>query len=228
MANALTLGALRAANVARNVEWDSGAEKVSATFRTTELAGEVGEICNVVKKLERERIGIRGSRDTIEHLAEEIADGIITLDLVAMHYGIDAERAVIAKFNRTSDANGLQTKLPVEPASVPDNTVISRVEAWARREMQNASTPADRELMSLVTHRVATAFMPETIGNPKDGADDRIRQAYRLGQEHMRDRAARVNVDRAGREWVRESLWGRIATDLAARISRLAIEDYAP
>ncbi|MFT4129930.1 MazG-like family protein [Labrys sp. (in: a-proteobacteria)] len=117
MPNALTLGALRAANIARNVEWDIGGEKLSATFRTTELAGEVGEICNVVKKLERERIGVRGSRDTIEHLAEEIADGIITLDLVAMHYGIDAERAVIGKFNRTSEANGLQTRLSSWPVA---------------------------------------------------------------------------------------------------------------
>jgi hypothetical protein len=55
-----------------------------------------------------------------------------------------------------------------------------------------------------------------------------VLQAYRLGQEHMRDRAARTNIDRTGREWVRESLWDRIAADLSAKIESLAIEDLAP
>lgn len=102
---------LRDANIARDKEWNTGAERLSLTFRATELAGEVGEACNVVKKLERERLGIAGSRDTIEHLAEELADILICTDLLAMDAGIDLQAAVAAKFNATSEKVGLRTKL---------------------------------------------------------------------------------------------------------------------
>lgn len=101
---------LRAANVARNVELVAGNE-LSLSFRGNELAGETGEACNVIKKLERERLGIRGSRATIDQLAEELADVIICADLTAMAVGIDLEKAVRDKFNATSAKIGLQTRL---------------------------------------------------------------------------------------------------------------------
>lgn len=103
-------GTLRAANEARQVEWDAG-NQLSAAYRGNELAGEVGEACNVIKKLERERLGIRGSRDTVDHLAEELADVIICVDLLAMHYGINLDAAVARKFNATSEKVGLKTRL---------------------------------------------------------------------------------------------------------------------
>lgn len=101
---------LRAANRARDVEW-SGEKKISPSFRGNELAGEVGEACNVIKKLERERLGLRGSRDTVEHLAQELADIMICVDLIAMDYRIDLDQAVSDKFNATSEKNGLKTRL---------------------------------------------------------------------------------------------------------------------
>src|SRR6185312_713091 len=67
---------LREANAARQLEWDSGG-KLDGLFKATELGGEVGEALNVVKKLERERMGLPGSRDTIEHLGQELADVLI-------------------------------------------------------------------------------------------------------------------------------------------------------
>jgi NTP pyrophosphatase (non-canonical NTP hydrolase) len=105
---------LRAANVARQAEWDPS-DKITLTYRLNELAGETGEACNVGKKIERERLGIRGSRDTIEHLAEELGDVVICADLVAMAEGIDLDAAVAAKFNATSEKVGLKTRL-VAPA----------------------------------------------------------------------------------------------------------------
>lgn len=101
---------LREANQARQQEWDPG-DKITLTYRATELAGEIGEACNVIKKLERERLGIRGSRGTKEQLAEELADGVICLDLIAMHEGIDLDEAVRNKFNATSEQVGLKTRL---------------------------------------------------------------------------------------------------------------------
>lgn len=101
---------LRKANVARNAEWDAGG-KLSLSFRGNEIAGEVGEACNVIKKLDRERMGLVGSRDTIAHLAEELADVVICADLIAMHEGIDLAAAIEAKFNATSEKVGLKTRL---------------------------------------------------------------------------------------------------------------------
>lgn len=101
---------LRSANIARQNEWDQD-NQISAAYRGNELAGEVGEACNVIKKLERERLGILGSRATVGELADELADVLICADLVAMHYGIDLEAAVARKFNATSEKVGLQTRL---------------------------------------------------------------------------------------------------------------------
>lgn len=74
---------LREANIARQAEWDAG-NAITLTYRANELAGEMGEACNVIKKLERERLGIRGSRATLLQLAEELADVVICADLTAM------------------------------------------------------------------------------------------------------------------------------------------------
>jgi NTP pyrophosphatase (non-canonical NTP hydrolase) len=101
---------LRAANLARNREWDPQG-KISLTFRSTELAGEIGEVCNEVKKLERERLGLKGSRTSLAKLAAELADGLICLDLLAMEFGIDLAEAVRAKFNATSEERGLEVWL---------------------------------------------------------------------------------------------------------------------
>jgi len=106
----LSLEVLRSANQRRQKEWDQK-DVIDLSYRGNELAGEVGEACNVIKKLERERLGIGGSRDTIEHLAEELADVIICADLIAMKIGIDLGAAVVAKFNKTSEANRLSTRL---------------------------------------------------------------------------------------------------------------------
>src|ERR1051326_2562917 len=94
------LRALRRANIERQAAWCPD-EVPDLMFRTNELAGETGEVCNVAKKLERERKGWRGTRDTTEHLAEELADVVICADLVAINAGINLDEAVIAKFNAT-------------------------------------------------------------------------------------------------------------------------------
>jgi NTP pyrophosphatase (non-canonical NTP hydrolase) len=104
------LSELRKANKIRQQEWDTD-NKISIEYRGNELAGEAGEACNVVKKLARERMGIRGSRATPEQLAEELADVIICVDLIAMAFDIDLEEAVVSKFNATSEKVGLSTKI---------------------------------------------------------------------------------------------------------------------
>lgn len=110
--NDLTFGALRAANEEREKLWCADGDPVpDLLFRAVELGGEVGEALNVVKKLERERHGWRGSRASKEDLASELADVIICADLLASAAGIDLAAAVAEKFNATSEKVGLPTRL---------------------------------------------------------------------------------------------------------------------
>lgn len=106
----LSIAELQRAHVERQEEWCPD-QKPDLSFRGNELGGECGEAQNVIKKLERERHGWRGSRDTVEHLAEELGDVIHCAVLCAITAGIDLEPAVIAKFNSTSEKNGLATRL---------------------------------------------------------------------------------------------------------------------
>ena len=95
--------ALREANFARQQEWD---------LLTSGVMGGGPSQCPT---LERERIGIRGSRATPEQLAEELADVVVCVDLIAMHVGLDLGKAVADKFNATSEKYGLATRLAGSP-----------------------------------------------------------------------------------------------------------------
>lgn len=114
---------LREANQARHEEWATG--EISLSYRGNELAGEVGEameafvemgastgrVCNTLKKFDREKMGMVGSRATHHALAEELADVMICVDLIAMQFGIDMREAVRDKFNATSVKYGLKTRM---------------------------------------------------------------------------------------------------------------------
>lgn len=102
---------LRLANRARQDQWENAHDKLSLAYFGNAIAGEVGEACNVIKKLERERIGLRGSRATIEDLADELADVIIYIDLIAEMVGIDLGEAIKNKFNMTSEKYGLLERI---------------------------------------------------------------------------------------------------------------------
>lgn len=104
------LAQLRRVNGERYAAW-TGDGVEDPLYLSNEFGGEAGEIQNVVKKLVREERGWRGSRATIEQLADEIADGIICLDNLARGYGIDLAAATTRKFNETSDKNGFPHKL---------------------------------------------------------------------------------------------------------------------
>jgi NTP pyrophosphatase (non-canonical NTP hydrolase) len=69
------------------------------------IAGEVGELCNILKKILREEQGVNGSRvegDKKKAVADEIADIIIYCDLLAAREGINLMAAIRSKFNETS------------------------------------------------------------------------------------------------------------------------------
>jgi len=122
---------LQEANTARQKEWDVD-NQITLAYRGNELAGEVGEACNVIKKLERERMGIRGSRDTVEHLAEELADVEICNGLIAMQAGIDLDAAVVAKFNATSEKMGLKTRMALRDPAPSTQQPVDQIEDLAK------------------------------------------------------------------------------------------------
>lgn len=101
---------LREANILRDKEWNPK-KLLSLSFRGNELGGEIGEAQNILKKLERERLGLVGSRATVDQLAEELADGHICLDLIAMEFNIPIWDAIKQKFNKTSRERGLSVLL---------------------------------------------------------------------------------------------------------------------
>ena len=77
---------------------------------TNAIAGEVGEACNLAKKLIRHRDGIPGnikkndlSRDDLkERIAHELADVIVYADLAIQSLGYDTTMVLRYVFNRKS------------------------------------------------------------------------------------------------------------------------------
>jgi NTP pyrophosphatase (non-canonical NTP hydrolase) len=69
------------------------------------LAGETGELCNLVKKIRR------GDVIDAKELGKELADIVIYADLLASQMGLDLSECVQQKFNEVSDRVGSQIKL---------------------------------------------------------------------------------------------------------------------
>lgn len=85
--------------------------EVDATL--IDLAIYTGRACNITKKLERERLGMVGSRAKLDDLRAELKDILLSVFVLAMLYEIRLDVAVAAKFNKTSDKCGLVTKMLV-------------------------------------------------------------------------------------------------------------------
>jgi hypothetical protein len=68
-------------------------------------------LCNVLKKLERERRGWPGSRETKERAGIMLTGLMGNLGLMADYYHLDLRAGTAAKFNETSNKVGLTTRL---------------------------------------------------------------------------------------------------------------------
>ena len=106
----LNLAAMRPVNVQRAKEGFKCYDNQPLTYWTTALAGEVGELCNMIKKMQRvERGGLDGGSSysakdiTKEMLKEEIGGIAIYLDLLASLLDIDLEDAIMDTFNSKSE-----------------------------------------------------------------------------------------------------------------------------
>lgn len=169
----ITIEALQLAHIDRQKEWCPD-QQPDLSFRGNEMAGEVGEACNVIKKLERERQGWRGSRATKEQLADELADVIHTAILCAITAGVDLHGATINKFNATSDKNNLSTRLsqivtkPVDVAAVRKQAFeeAARIADYGMMVPPDGGSPTCEEIA--VALRIAAAIRALSPAEPVD------------------------------------------------------------
>lgn len=109
-------------NRSRCERWYAGGEGWTAADWSNALAGEVGELCNKVKKVRRhethvDRIATGQSYNTppmeelLASIKDEIADVFLYLDLVANHFDLELEDCIFPKFNAVSEIQGFPERL---------------------------------------------------------------------------------------------------------------------
>jgi NTP pyrophosphatase (non-canonical NTP hydrolase) len=111
-----------AVNLERAKRWH-GADGVmdpswSISDWSNAAAGEMGEVCNEVKKLKRIDTGMQqhgnvpASRDAaIERIGKEIGDTAIYLNLLAARVGLTLQECIRAAFNGVSVREGFPERL---------------------------------------------------------------------------------------------------------------------
>lgn len=65
-------------------------------------AGEMGELCNVIKKIDRGDFTLSEANEK-ELIANEAADVVIYLDRLCKQAGINLQNAIVNKFNEDCD-----------------------------------------------------------------------------------------------------------------------------
>lgn len=113
---------LALANLTRNNRWHkNGIADWTISQWALAMAGEAGEICNAVKKLNRIEDGIANLNEpgreletreaALAKIGAEIADTVIYLDLLAQRCGFSLGDEVARKFNATSERYGFPERL---------------------------------------------------------------------------------------------------------------------
>lgn len=73
--------------------------------------GELGEAANVSKKVDRGDLSMDEARSMI---ADELADVVVYLDILAYQCGVDLGRATTEKWNRTSAKVGCDIRIEAD------------------------------------------------------------------------------------------------------------------
>lgn len=116
-ASGLTFDEFRDANVKRCLKWHpDGIESWSTSDWLTAITGELGELASLVKMRNRERDGLPGNKfsPTDKMIADEIADVLTYLDLMAAMLSIDLGAAAVSKFNEVSERVGFPDRIDLE------------------------------------------------------------------------------------------------------------------
>jgi NTP pyrophosphatase (non-canonical NTP hydrolase) len=117
----LTFNTLRGANKARlpqfknrkgepaHSEADGSDWKLSAWCNA--VTGELGELANLIKKIERGDMTLDEARQDV---ADELADVVTYLDILAFRCGVDLGAATMSKFNRVSERVGSDVRVDAD------------------------------------------------------------------------------------------------------------------
>ncbi len=107
-----------ATNLERALLWHKGGlDEWTVSEWACAMAGEAGEVCNAVKKLNRierdvqQNAGPQTREEAVAAIAKEIGDTYLYLDLLAQRLGIDISEAIRATFNRVSEREGFPQRL---------------------------------------------------------------------------------------------------------------------
>lgn len=92
----LTFKQLNKANIDRCESSFHPVDGWSPTDWATAVAGEVGEACNLIKKLRR------GEDVSLYEIGDELADAVIYIDLLCHRLGLSLSERVVKKFNEVS------------------------------------------------------------------------------------------------------------------------------
>lgn len=111
-----SMSRIAAVSLARCNRWHpNGINSWSMSDWAVAFAGEVGELCNVVKKLNRVRDGMPGNKENSQtlraQLVAEVADCYLYLDLFAQAADISLYEEVREKFNQVSERLGFPERL---------------------------------------------------------------------------------------------------------------------
>lgn len=112
----LTFAEFRRANVTRCLKWHpAGISSWSPSDWLTAVAGELGELASLLKMRNRERDGLPGNKfsPTRKQVADEVADVLTYLDLLAEVLGVDLGAAAVSKFNEVSERVGFSDRIGV-------------------------------------------------------------------------------------------------------------------
>ena len=93
---------LKYANKDRVPEFGHELNDWSLTDWGNAVAGETGELCNVLKKIHRGDMTLDEANNK-ELIADEAADIVCYLDLLCQRAGVDLQTAIVNKFNKVSD-----------------------------------------------------------------------------------------------------------------------------
>lgn len=149
--NSLTFAALRHANMRRlpqlknrrgepaHSEPDGSDWALSAWCNA--VTGELGELANLIKKVERGDFTLEEGR---EQIANELADVQTYLDVLAFRCGVDLGQATVGKFNQVSDRVGCKVYLGTDEdyAQAAIEAMEARGACW-RLDQQEAG-PLER------------------------------------------------------------------------------------
>jgi len=98
--------------------------KNNASYWGTALAGETGEVCNLIKKFERD------NKDISKDLPYELADVFIYTELTAQFFNIDLEKAILEKLEIIQYRTGKKLCFKCEKNKVENPENIFSNDPW--------------------------------------------------------------------------------------------------